>query len=396
MSKKKSKSSFDTIVLGCGGIGSGALYWLARRLGKEVLGIEQFSLFHHNGGSQDHSRVIRLYYHRDDYAQLTPHTYDAWDTVADEAGVQIVTETGGLMMTEADAPTVPVVRRYAHSLSEANIPFEWLNADEITYRFPQFNLQKEMVAFYQERTGLVDAGRGNACHIALARAYGATILAENPVQEIQPIGDEIHVVTKQAVFSCRHLVVAAGAWSNKVLGDVGVQFPLRVSQEQVVYYATPNLKEFGIGRFPIWQWKTETRGIYGFPVYGEVATKAAIDESGEEVTADSRTFEPNCARERELETFLNRYIPRSLGPKLYTKTCLYTIPPDRDFVLGALPQQPNITVAIGAGHAYKFASLLGKILSELAIDGTTVHDIGLFAPNRPTLCDPGYVRDYRY
>ncbi|MEM7113995.1 MAG: N-methyl-L-tryptophan oxidase [Chloroflexota bacterium] len=390
------KTSFDTIVLGCGGIGSGALYWLARRLGNDVLGIEQFPLFHHNGGSQDHSRVIRLHYHRDDYAQLTPHTYAAWQTVAEEAGVQIVTKTGGLMMTEADAPTAPVVRRYAHSLTEANIPFEWLTADEIEHRFPQFTLSKEMVAFYQAKTGIVDAGRGNACHIALARSYGATVLAENPVQRICPVGNEVHVETAQGTFSCRHLIVAAGAWSNHILANVGVQFPLRVTQEQVTYYATPYLREFGIGRFPVWQWKTETRGIYGFPVYGEVATKAAIDESGIEVTANTRTFEPSLEREQELEAFISRYIPRSLGPKLYTKTCLYTVPPDRDFILGPLPQQPNITVAIGAGHAYKFASLLGKILSELAIDGQTAHDISLFNPGRPALCNPEYVRDYRY
>lgn len=392
----KTKTAFDTIVLGCGGIGSGALYWLARRLGDDVLGIEQFPLFHHNGGSQDHSRIIRLHYHRDDYARLTPHTYTAWKTVAEEASVQLVTETGGLMMTEADAPTVPVVRRYAHSLSKANIPFEWLNADEIHYRFPQFKLHKEMVAFYQARTGIVDAGRGNACHIALARGYGAKVLAENPVLAVRPRENEVQVETAQGVFACRHLVVAAGAWSNKILGDVGVQFPLRVSQEQVVYYATPHLREFGIGRFPVWQWKTESRGIYGFPVYGEVATKASIDESGNKVTAESRTFDPNPAREQELDTFLMKHIPRSLGPKLYTKTCLYTVPPDRDFILGTLPQQPNITVAIGAGHAYKFASLLGQILSELAIDSTTEHDISLFAPNRPALCNPEYVRDYRY
>jgi len=390
------KTSFNTIVLGCGGIGSGALYWLARRLGDDVLGIEQFPLFHHNGGSQDRSRIIRLYYHRDEYAQLTPYTYDAWQTVSDEAGVSVVTETGGVVLSDAEASTAATVRRYANSLSDAGIEFDWLDADELRHRYPQFRLNSEIVAFYHERSGITDPQRGNACHIALARGYGATILDQNPVLSISPAGDEVRVETEQGTFACEHLVVAAGAWSNRILGDVGVHFPLTVTQEQVTYYATPNLQEFAIGNFPVWQWKTETRGIYGFPVYGEVATKAAIDESGGEVTPETRTFEPDPKREAELEEFLAQHIPGSLGPKLYSKTCLYTVPPDRDFILGSLPQQPNISVAIGAGHGYKFASLLGKILSELVIDGKTPHDISLFSPVRDSLLDPAYVRDYRY
>lgn len=387
---------YHTIVLGCGGIGSGALYWLARRLGGDVLGIEQYPLFHHNGGSQDRSRIIRLYYHREEYARLTPYTYDAWQTVSTEAQIPIVTETGGVVMADAEASTVSTVHRYANSLSNANIPFDWLNADELRHRYPQFRPKGELVAFYHERSGIADPQRGNACHIALARGYGATIVDENPVKRITPSGDEIQVETERGTFSCQHLVVAAGAWSNHILEDVGIRFPLNVTQEQVTYHATPNLKDFSVGRFPVWQWKTETRGIYGFPVYGEVATKAAIDESGQAVTPETRGFEADPAREAELEAFLAEHIPGSLGPKLYSKTCLYTVPPDRDFILGTLPEQPNISVAIGAGHGYKFASLLGKILSELAIDGATPHDISLFSPVRPALVDPTYVRDYRY
>lgn len=127
-----------------------------------------------------------------------------------------------------------------------------------------------------------------------------------------------------------------------------------------------------------------------------MATKAAIDESGKEVSANTRTCDPDPEREEELAAFLAAYIPQFSGPKLYSKTCLYTVPPDRDFILGTLSEHPNVTVVVGAGHAYKFASLLGKIASELAIDSKTEHDISLFSPNRPALRDASYVRDYRY
>src|SRR6266516_4249819 len=46
---KSMKTEFETIVIGCGGIGSGALYWLSREIGGEVLGLEQFAIGHSNG-----------------------------------------------------------------------------------------------------------------------------------------------------------------------------------------------------------------------------------------------------------------------------------------------------------------------------------------------------------
>lgn len=44
---------------------------------------------------------------------------------------------------------------------------------------------------------------------------------------------------------------------------------------------------------------------------------------------------------------------------------------DRNFIIDALPEHPQVLICVGAGHAYKFAALLGKFLSELAIDGRT-------------------------
>ena len=389
------KTDYDYIVLGCGGIGSAALYWLARRAGTAVLGIEQFKLFHVNGSSQDYSRIIRHYYHKDNYARLTPHTYAAWETVKQESGVQIVTKTGGVVIAYEGSPQQATVERYAESLHTIDVGYEWLDNDELAYRFPQFRPERAVKVCYQKDAGIADPSRGNAAHIALARGYGATILDECPVINVQATGDGVVVQTAQGTFSCRRLIVAAGGWTNQALSGVGFQIPVRVSQEQVTYFATPHLKEFAIGNFPVFQWKTNF-SYYGFPVYGEVATKAAIDDTGAEVTATTRTFEPNRARENQLENWLAEHIPHFSGPKLYTKTCLYTMPPDRDFVLDSLPEQPNIFVAIGAGHAYKFASLLGQVLSELAIDGQTVHDISAFSTRRPAIVNPQAAGLYQY
>jgi sarcosine oxidase len=387
------KTNYDTIVLGCGGIGSGAAYWLARRAGAEVLGLEQFALGHVRGGSQDHSRIIRLTYHHADYTRLTPHTYRAWATLEEESAVRVVTKTGSIELALKDSPHQREIDIYAGAMAAADIPFERIDGDEVMRRYPQFRLKQAVDALWQESTGIADAIKGNAAHLGMARYYGATILDHCPVTAIRPFAGGVEVESEKGTFSCGRLIVTAGAWTDQVLAGVGVNLKISVTQEQVTYYATPNLKEFAVGNFPIYIWHGDDVH-YGFPVYGEVATKAAIDASGPLVTADSRTFEPDPVREGRVEAWLKEHIPGFLGPKLYTKTCLYAMPRDRNFVIDTLPETPQIIVCQGAGHAYKFASLLGKILSQLALDGQTEYPIEPFSLNRPAITDPNFAASF--
>jgi sarcosine oxidase len=387
------QTDFHTIVLGCGGIGSGALYWLARRLGKDALGLEQFKIGHERGGSQDHSRIIRLMYHDAKYTRLTPHTFTAWATVEEESGVQLVLRTGGLELADARSRYIADIDRYATAMDAAAIPYERLDDAEIRRRFPQFRGETPMVGLHEPSAGLVDAAKGISTHLALARGYGATVLDECPILRIDPFNQNgsggVRLHTAQGIFNAQQLIVTAGAWTQPLLAPLGLDLPLTVTQEQVTYYATPHLRQFAPDRFPIWIWK-DRLDYYGFPVYGEVATKAGIDAAGEPVTAESRSFDPNPAVEKQLDDFLAAHIPDFLGPKLLSKTCLYTMPPDRDFIVDHLADYPQIWVCVGAGHAYKFASLLGKILSGLAIDGRTEHDITPFTLARPAIQDKSY------
>lgn len=383
------KTTYDTIVLGCGGLGSAAVYWLSRRIPGETLGLEQFEIGHAKGGSQDHSRIIRLTYERDDYTRLTPHTYSAFAAVEDESAVKLVHKTGGLTMTWKGAQHQQYIDDCASSMTRCGIPFERFGAEELRRRYPQWRFDEEVDVLYQADMGLVDAAKANAAHIALARRRGAAILDRCPVLAIRPGPDSVEVVTAKATFACRHLILAAGGWTDKVLASVGIHLGITVTQEQVTYYATPNLREFSMSRFPTFMWEGDDN-CYGFPVYGEVATKIGLDASGSIVDPDTRDYLPDPAREARAERWLQVHCPGFLGPVLYTKTCQYDMPRDRHFILDALPQYPQISVCVGAGHAYKFASLLGKILSELALDGKTPHGISAFTVNRPAVTDPNY------
>ncbi len=385
-------------VVGCGGLGSAALYWLAREAGPAVVGFERHGLGHDRGASQDHSRIIRYAQHQDAYAALAPAAYDTWHDVERRSGQRLVTETGGLVIEDAAQRTgrdtgTRNIEGYLAVAARHGVGMELLDAAAVTARWPQFRLAGHERAVFQRRSGIVDAARAGVTHVALARGHGAQVREHTAVRALHDAGSHVEVVTDDDVVRVEHVVVTADARTNEVLAGLGPRLPLTVTQEQVTYYATPHLLDFAPGAFPVFMWHGADN-FYGFPVYGEVATKLGQHMGGPEVTADTRTFEPDPLRRKRQQEFLAEHLPGFGGPELYTKTCLYTIPPDQHFVIDTLPEAPRVSVAVGAGHAFKFASLIGRILADLALTGATAHPIDTFAIDRPALTDPDFPRTF--
>jgi sarcosine oxidase len=376
------RTDYEYIVLGLGGLGSGAAYWIARRAGADVLALEQFELGHVRGESQDHSRIIRLSYHTPAYVEFAKRAYDAWAGLEADAKEQVVLRTGGLDFGPHDGAID--LAQYRASMDAAGVPYERLDANEIMRRFPQFRLTDDIHGVYQEQSGIAMAARANAAHRRMAQAYGATLRDNAPVTAIRNSGGEVTVEAGGVTYRARRLCIAAGPWSNRALAHFGIELPLEVTREQVTYFASPHAAEFMPDRFPVWIWMDDP-SFYGFPVFGEPGPKAAQDAGGYPTTGDTRNFEPDPENFARVEGFLRTYLPRALGPVITTKTCLYTLTPDRDFVIDAVPGHANVFIAIGAGHAFKFASVIGRTLSELAIDGRTPVDLAPFTLDRPIL-----------
>lgn len=376
---------YDVIVLGLGGIGSAAAYWLAKR-GARVLGLEQFELGHARGASHDHSRIIRYSYFSPVYVRLAKEAYAAWESLERDAGEQLVFKTGGLDIRPRDG-AIPL-EPYANSMRECGVPFERLNAAEIRKRWPAWQIDDEIHGLFQPDGGIVAAARATAAHQRAARAHGATLRERTPVTALHSTGDEIGVETGEERYRCGSFIIAAGPWSAWALGQFGMRIPLEVTKEQVIYFKARDLASFAFGSFPIWIWMDDP-AFYGFPVFGEPeAVKVTQDAGGEPVDANTRTFEEDPEITARVTGFLEQYLPGALGPAQLVKTCLYTLPPDRDFVIDTLPEFPNVSVAIGAGHAFKFACIIGRILSDFAMGGTSgvpPHSLTSFKITRPIL-----------
>jgi sarcosine oxidase len=381
------RTDWDAIVVGLGAIGSGAAYWLSRQRGDRVLGLERFELGHANGASSDHSRIIRLSYHRPDYVRLAKRAYETWAEVEREAGVKVVTTTGGLDLWPRDA-VIPM-DDYTGSLAAEGVEFETIDGPEVRRRWPQWHVPDDLRAMWQPAGGLADPFKGNAAHRELAIAQGATLLAETPVTAICDAGGgDLEVVTPGATYRTARVVIAADAWTNALLAGFERRLPLTITKEQVTYYACPDPSAFAPDRFPVWIWMDDPC-FYGFPTYGERGPKAAQDVGGEAVDPDDRTFDRDEVAFERLGDFLGTYLPDAVGPPILTRTCLYTLTPDRDFVVDRVPEAPGVLVALGAAHGFKYASVLGRILAELALDGSTPSqpELERFRIDRPILLE---------
>ena len=399
MTQRGAVRDVDHVVIGLGGIGSAAAYWLAR-IGQDsagrdptVVGLEQFGLGHLNGASHDHSRIIRHSYHTPGYVELTRGAYAAWSAVEAELGESLIVNTGGIDLFPAGG-AIPI-EGYTSSMDAAGVAYEVLDAGETMHRYPQFRLDNDVTTLFQGSTGIAPAARGTAAHQRLAAARRADLRANSPALAIESDGcGEIVVATADAVFRTGSVIVAADAWTNELLAPLGVEIPLEITREQVVYYPTPRLKDFAIGVFPVWIWMDDPC-FYGFPVYGQTdAVKAAQDVGGQPTTARTRDFETDQASLDRLERFLRQSLTGILHGQPRVTTCLYTLTPDRDFVLDTVPGHPGVQVALGAGHGFKFASWFGRTLAERALGRPVGSDLAPFRLDRPGLTDPDYIPNY--
>lgn len=385
---------YSHIVIGAGAIGSAAAYWLSQAGAERVLVLEQFEFGHAFGSSGDHSRIIRRAYHREEYTRLTDAMFDAWAHVEERSGLQVYTKTGGIDLAAAGGPGAAEIDAYRRAMDAAGIHYDELTIDDIRAQYPQWNVTDDTIGIHQADGGILDIRRSVSAHMSLARAAGVEFRSGAVVTGVRIDPDGVTVTTSEGSFDGGHLVVAAGSWLGDLMPDLGLSFELTLSQEQVGYFSSANLAEFTPDRFPIWIHHAD-EVHYGFPVYGEAAVKIARDMRGRFISSAKRTFVPDDTEPLVLHDFLRAHLPAAAGPLLMSKTCVYDMPGDRDFVLDTIPDHPHVAVFNGAGHAGKFASLMGRILAELLTVGRTEHDISAFSLRRPAIVDPDFVPVFR-
>ena len=370
----------DVIVAGLGGMGSAAACHLAAR-GERVLGLERHAPAHDKGSSHGESRIIRqAYFEGAEYVPLLFRAYELWEELERETGEDLMTLCGGLFIGPEDGE---LVRGSAASSDAHGLPYEMLDARELERRFPIFEPDPGTVALFEKKAGFVRPEGSVRAHLDRAASLGAELRFGERVLSWEATGSGVRVHTEGGVHEAGRLVVTAGAWAGELLSDLGL--PLEVTR-QILFWFRPRGGTGAFGRLPIWIYEPPDGNMfYGFPaVDGSGTVKAAF------FRADGTPTDPNTVdrevREDEVDLirrYLGRYVPAMDGELVGAKTCMYTNTPDQHFVVSTHPEHPQVIVAAGfSGHGYKFCSVMGEVLADLATTGGTAHPIGLFSPER--------------
>jgi sarcosine oxidase len=154
-----------------------------------------------------------------------------------------------------------------------------------------------------------------------------------------------------------------------------------VPERQVLGWFQPSRPElFTPARFPVFNVDVPEGRFYGLPVAGVPGVKIGrYHHLGEQGSPDELRAPPDARDEAVLRLFLDRYLPDAAGPVLSLRTCLFTNTPDEHFVLDLHPDEPRVVLASPcSGHGFKFASVIGEIVADLATEGTTRHEIERF------------------
>jgi sarcosine oxidase len=369
-----SENHTKTIIIGGGGMGLAAAWRLAKR-GEPVRVIEQFELFHNKGSSHAEHRILRRTYDDPLYAALIPHAYRLWEELEQDAGKELMFLFGGV---EIGPETDSTLRNIIRVAAETGIQHTVYTPQEAATHFPQFKLPPNFLMLHSPLSGFLAIDDTMRAKAEIAAVHGAVIQDNEPVLEIIPNANGAEVRTAKATYTCDKLIVTAGPYAKKLMKQLGLDVPYIIETNQVHWFKVDDPKLYSPQQFPIFIIRDDNSpigGMYGFPMFKKPGIKVAVHHSNDFIDVENYTRTPNPATAERVHAFMREFIPGASSEILEMATCLYDFPPDEHFVIAMHPQYPHISMANMAGHGYKFASLVGEILAQFAVDGKTEYDL---------------------
>jgi len=364
--------TYDVVVAGLGGFGSSAAFHAARR-GLRVLGLDPRPGAHSEGASHGESRIVRrVYFEGAAYVPLLMRTYELWDELRRPDGEPMLLRTGGLFIGAADsrvlAGSVATARRW-------DLDHEVLDASEVAGRFPAVRPTPGTLALHEPGAGVVSPEQAVTAHLSAAAGAGAELRHDEAVTGWVAGEDRVTVTTTRGSYDAGSLVLAPGRWAAGLVDGIGV--PLVVEERVQHWFAPTAPADFTPGRLPVWLWEMpDGSSLYGMPSLGtDGSVKAAVHSSGKAPGTWSAT---------EVAQALAPLLPGLGSRHVRSARCWYTLTPDEHFVIGAHPSSTRVLVACGfSGHGFKFTPVVGEVLTDLMVDGSTTYDLSLFDPMRP-------------
>lgn len=377
--------TFDAIVIGAGAMGSAAAYYLSKRK-QRVLLLEQFELDHRWGSSYGQSRIIRYCYDRPEYVELAIDNYPLWFAAQEELGETLYVKTGGFDFGPGDDERLT---NTVAAIQANDIEYEILSVEEAHYRFPLFRLNADFKVLYQADGGFIRASKAVLGHIELAKRRGAIVKHHAEAGQIQIKPHSVEVSSAGETYNAGKLIVTAGSWTKSLLEQTGISLPLMPLRCQLNFLAPEDIAAYDAERFPVWRAHVRELFsspiyIYGLPSYEDTGFKIAWHGGQEAPRLSEVDYSPDEDNISSLRDFLRAHIPGlAEAPVRESRICLYTNTPDEHFIVDAHPEHKHVVIGAGfSGHGFKFSTIIGKMLTDIALDGATPHNDRLFKMSR--------------
>lgn len=368
---------FDVAVIGLGAMGSAALSSAAAR-GAKAIGIEAHFPAHALSSSHGDSRLIRLGYFEDpSYVPLLQRAYQNWRSLEARLRAEILTVTGVLQIGAPDSKIVSGTRA---SCEMHGLPHELLDKGAMKRRFPAFELEDDEIGLLDPQGGYVRPEAAIMGYLKLAAEDGAALHFGERVVAIEPDDAGVTIVSTTGRYRARKVIVATGAWIAELVPQLRSHAqPIR----QVVAWYQP--KDGFVAeprRMPCFLRDEGANGsFFGFPAIGIDGVKVGRHAHFREpIDPEAPNPAVNDTDTALLDRFVAKRLPDAASFRVRATTCRYTMLPSEDFLIDTVPGQPNVVVSSAcSGHGFKFTSVVGEILADLALQGASALPTSLFS-----------------
>lgn len=367
----------DVAVVGLGAMGAMSAWHLARS-GASVLGFEQFGIAHDRGAAGGESRLFRMAYHEGpEYVPLLRRARELWWELAEASGRDLFIPTGCLSIGLPGLAPMVNVRR---SVTEHGLEHEILDSDELAVRYPQHRLHDGEIGILDAAGGMLRPELAVLAAAQQAMALGARLHEHTAVRGIEPGDGGVTILTDDARYRVRRVVVTAGPWTGELLPAVAVT----VKPIVLTWFAPADLPAYGPDRFPAFIRDTDGVHLFGCPVLDGMSVKCGFADVWEPLSGprDLTRDLPDAALLR-LSDAVRRFLPGLHPEPIRHNVYMDGYTPDRTALVGVLPDAPSVVVLAGfSGHGFKMAPVFGAIAADLALEGGTPFGIARMSPAR--------------
>lgn len=400
---------YDCLVIGAGLAGAQSAAAIAAR-GLKVALVEQYAEGPSQGASFGETRIVRpVEWEVDAYAPMVQRSIEIFKQLNAECEKRglppVFYETGGLYGGPVGSDIFEGARACAERHS---IRHEILDARQVREKFPALNIPDHYKLVHDFDSGILVPERVLELHYTLARERAADLHFGTEVKTVESLDERsLLVTTNKGAFTTKKLVVAAGAWSGRLLEKMGLPSVIENSSPELGYvawieppgddtaYRAENLPVITIG-------EDHKENVYGFPVMKGPGMEGFTPgiKLGATMLDNRRFYDPDPqllrfsateaeARENEARAryYSEKFFPGTVNqPIAKGAHCVWT---DNDsdstaMFLGPHPGDKRIVIACGDnGEGARLSGAVSEAVADLITDKNPRFDLSPFALDRP-------------